>query len=153
MMDAMLYGSAPAPLGAASAREAADRGMALLKSWLSPEQFRKFEREHQFDVIGNATRRRYRIIEGRVQNVFLLDARGNIEHGLCFAPSGDLVAGDVMLAQKIALETDEESALRVANRFDDVCWRASWGDLAPGLEPVAVVHTQLPAGTWRRIMI
>ncbi|HEX4041773.1 MAG TPA: hypothetical protein VHY10_08745, partial [Xanthobacteraceae bacterium] len=36
MMDAMLYGSAPAPLGAASAREAADRGMALLKSWLSP---------------------------------------------------------------------------------------------------------------------
>ncbi len=37
--------------------------------------------------------------------------------GWCFAPKGYLVAGDVMLAQKIALETDERGALAVANRF------------------------------------
>jgi hypothetical protein len=30
---------------------------------------------------------------------------------------GDLVPGDVMLAQKIALETDELAALAVAKRF------------------------------------
>jgi hypothetical protein len=35
--------------------------------------------------------------------------------GLCFMPLGRLVAGDVILAQKIALETDERSALKVAN--------------------------------------
>ena len=34
----------------------------------------------------------------------------------CFVPDGDLVAGDVMLAQKIALETNERSALSVAHR-------------------------------------
>jgi hypothetical protein len=33
---------------------------------------------------------------------------------VCFAPVGALVQGDVMLAQKIALETDEQSALTVA---------------------------------------
>jgi hypothetical protein len=32
-------------------------------------------------------------------------------------PTGYLVAGDVMLAQKIALETHEFRALAVANRF------------------------------------
>jgi hypothetical protein len=32
-------------------------------------------------------------------------------------PSRRLAAGDVMLAQKIALETCENSALAVANRF------------------------------------
>jgi len=37
--------------------------------------------------------------------------------GLCFVPMGHLVPGDVMLAQKIALETNEVGALAVANRF------------------------------------
>jgi len=32
-------------------------------------------------------------------------------------PLGELVSGDVMLAQKIALETNENAALAVANRF------------------------------------
>jgi len=32
-------------------------------------------------------------------------------------PEGGLVAGDVMLAQKIALETCETSTLALANRF------------------------------------
>jgi hypothetical protein len=34
----------------------------------------------------------------------------------CFVPEGNLVAGDVMLAQKIALETNERAALAVAYR-------------------------------------
>jgi hypothetical protein len=37
--------------------------------------------------------------------------------GWCFVPRGPLVAGDVMLAQKIALETDESGALAVAKNF------------------------------------
>ena len=35
----------------------------------------------------------------------------------CFVPKGNLVPGDVMLAQKIALETDELAALELANKF------------------------------------
>jgi hypothetical protein len=33
----------------------------------------------------------------------------------CFGPQGYLPVGDVMLAQKIALETNEKAALQVAN--------------------------------------
>ena len=49
-------------------------------------------------------------------NVSEIDQRGRMIAGLCFAPEEDLVAGDVMLTQKIA-ETDEWSALAVARRF------------------------------------
>lgn len=35
----------------------------------------------------------------------------------CFAPIGPLVADDVTLAQKIAIETDEAGALQVAKSF------------------------------------
>ena len=37
--------------------------------------------------------------------------------GWCFVPNRHLVPGDVMLAQKIALETNERGALAVANKF------------------------------------
>ncbi len=50
-------------------------------------------------------------------NIHELDGAGRPRVGWCFAPKGHLVAGDVMLAQKIALETDERGALAVANRF------------------------------------
>ena len=37
--------------------------------------------------------------------------------GWCFVPQGRLVPGDVMLAQKIALETSEIRVLSVAMKF------------------------------------
>jgi hypothetical protein len=37
--------------------------------------------------------------------------------GWCFVPNDHLVAVDVMLAQKIGLETDERGALATANNF------------------------------------
>jgi len=52
-----------------------------------------------------------------VPRLIELDGAGRPRVGWCFAPNGHLVAGDVMLAQKIALETDERGALAVANRF------------------------------------
>jgi len=51
-------------------------------------------------------------------NVCELDDAGLPQSGWCFVPNVHLVTGDVMLAQKIALETDERAALAVANRFD-----------------------------------
>ena len=36
----------------------------------------------------------------------------------CFGPVGNLPLGDVMLTQKLALETNEQAALAVANRFE-----------------------------------
>jgi hypothetical protein len=49
-------------------------------------------------------------------NVCELDSIGRPLVGRCFVPKDNLVAGDVMLAQKIALETNERGALSVAHR-------------------------------------
>ena len=93
------------------------RGLHLMRDWLSPDQRAEFDDKGSFDVVGCHSGKRYRIYRGTAQNVFELDDAGWLIVGLCFMPSGELVAGDVMLAQKIALETDESTALAVANRF------------------------------------
>jgi len=89
----------------------------LLKEWLSLEQLAQYETHRYFDVIGRQSGKRYRIRYGTGMNITQIGSRGNVEAGLCFVPREPLVAGDVMLAQKIALETDEWSALAVAKRF------------------------------------
>jgi hypothetical protein len=93
------------------------RGLRLLRNWLSPKQREDFDRSGYFDVVGCDSRTRYRIRFGTAMNVHELDEIGNFRMGWCFVPDGSLVAGDVMLAQKIALETSEYAALSVAKRF------------------------------------
>lgn len=95
---------------------AVERGEKLLRDWLSPEQLAQYERDRRFEVIGCHSKRRYRIRQSSSYNVELLRADGTVEEDICFVPQGELVMGDVMLAQKIALETDEKGALAVANR-------------------------------------
>ena len=60
---------------------------------------------------------------GSIANVQEVDFEGCYGPFLCFAPGGYLVPGDVMLAQKIALETDELATLAVANRLAPVARR------------------------------
>ena len=93
------------------------RGLELLKEWLSPEQLALYETKSYFEVIGCHSGKRYRITRASSMNIHELDDTGRPLVGWCFAPKGCLVAGDVMLAQKIALETDERGALTVANKF------------------------------------
>src|ERR1700752_1593387 len=83
------------------------RGLGLLKEWLSPEQFAQYEAKSYFEVTGCHSGKRYRINRGTSMNVHELDGAGRPSVGWCFVPEGYLVAGDVMLVQKIALETDE----------------------------------------------
>lgn len=52
-----------------------------------------------------------------MSNVVRIDEAGQPETGWCFVPESALAAGNVMLAQKIALETDEMSVLALANRI------------------------------------
>jgi hypothetical protein len=103
-----------------SCTEAERRGVRLLKEWLSPEQLAQFETRRYFDVVGRHSGKRYRIRYGTATNIHQLNRAGHPEAGWCFVPGESLVAGDVMLAQKIALETDEASALAVARRFTPV---------------------------------
>ena len=93
------------------------RGMKLLLENLSPPQRQQFIRSGYFCVIGGETGRRYRINRGRQINVHQLDNNGLPTCTWCFYPEGGLVVGDVMMAQKLALELFENSALAKANRM------------------------------------
>jgi hypothetical protein len=93
------------------------RGRRLLRDWLSTSQRDQFDSNGYFDVIGCDTGKTYRIYYDRAMNVHELDEAGRPKMGWCFLPQGNLVAGDVMLTQKIALETSEVGALMVAERF------------------------------------
>lgn len=92
------------------------RAITLLKEWLSPKQCACYERFRYFDVVGSDTGTRYRIHHGTQANIEQLSHTGQRVCKWCFVPDGNLVAGDVMLAQKIALETNERGALSVAHR-------------------------------------
>jgi hypothetical protein len=101
--------------------EAMARGWEILKANLSPTQLEEFEAgpegRRSFHVVGQSGCF-YRVCEGTSQNVVTISDKGRPEQGLCFLPEGDLVPGDVMLAQKVALELNEQAALKVAIPFD-----------------------------------
>ena len=107
----------PQPVLGSRYREREARGLELLKEWLSSEQSVQYDAKSYFEVIGCHSGKRYRISHGNSMNIHELDGAGHPCVGWCFVPKGYLVAGDVMLAQKIALETDERGALTVANKF------------------------------------
>jgi hypothetical protein len=94
-----------------------ERGIRLLREWLTPDQLESFDRTKSFIVVGCDSGRSYRITFGVQQNVYEIDQGGSEVTGLCFMPEGYLVTGDVMLSQKISLETNEMAALKVARRF------------------------------------
>jgi hypothetical protein len=98
-----------------NAREA--RGLKLLKEWLAPAQLSQYDANGFFEVTGCDSGKRYRIHYGAAMNVVEIDEAGRVRAGWCFIPKACLVAGDVMLAQKIALETDERAALAIAKNF------------------------------------
>jgi hypothetical protein len=93
------------------------RSLDLLRSWLSPVQRKQLVEMGYFEVVGVATGKQYRIYPGAGMNVCEVDEKGRPMLGLCFLPLGELPIGDVMLAQKIALENFESSALAVAKTF------------------------------------
>jgi hypothetical protein len=97
-------------------RRAEEKGLSLLRSWLTTDQAQQWDCRRHFDVIGSDTGTRYRIRYGAAMNIDQLNSDGKLVAQWCFAPQGNLVVGDVMLAQKIALETMEGDALSKANR-------------------------------------
>jgi hypothetical protein len=88
-----------------------------LRQWLSPVQRAQFAEKGYFEVVGGDTGKRYRIYAGAATNVCKVDENGHLTLGLCFLPMGELPIGDVILSQKIALESSESRALAVARRF------------------------------------
>jgi hypothetical protein len=95
--------------------EAEKKAMVLLRSWLTPAQDEQWAARREFDVVGCDTGTRYRVTYRAVMNVHQLDPDGRTLAQWCFAPEGGLTPGDILLAQKIALETMEREALALAN--------------------------------------
>jgi hypothetical protein len=111
----------------------ATRALRLLRSWLTPEQRAQLDAEGYFEVIGSHTGKRYRIYyktstnvyEKTSTNVYELAAGGEPVVGWCFSPVPKVPVGDVMLAQKIALELRELNTLALANNFTTARWPPS----------------------------
>jgi hypothetical protein len=98
-------------------REAEEKGLVLLSSWFTPEQAAQLMSRREFEVVGSDTGTRYRITtKPGGMNVHELDGTGRTVMRWCFGPAGLAVSGDILLAQKIALETMEEQARAIANR-------------------------------------
>jgi hypothetical protein len=103
------------------------RGLRLLRENLTASQREQYDRRRHFDVIGGQTGRRYRVYDMNSINVDELDSAGRCVRKLCFQPEGLLVPGDVLLAQKLALELYELEALRIANAYPSHHSRFSYG--------------------------
>ena len=97
-----------------SARE---RGRRLLVANLTPVQRKQYSIFGHFDVLGGETGHRYRIRHGDALNIEEYDRNGTYLSRWCFLPVGNLVLGDVLLAQKLALELFESDTRAVANRY------------------------------------
>jgi hypothetical protein len=112
----VLFDEPRATVGYTGKPDPAEKAMALLENWLTPEQRECFRANRHFMVVGSVSKKTYRIDIGQVFNVHQLDVTGYPIRRLCFVPDNTQHVGDVMLAQKIMLETDEDRALRIANK-------------------------------------
>jgi hypothetical protein len=59
-------------------RLAEEKGLSLLRSWLTPEQDEQWSRDNAFDVVGCDTGTRYRITDSASMNVIELDKDGRL---------------------------------------------------------------------------
>ena len=112
--------------------EAEKRGMDLLVENLSEKQTVQWIEHNWFEVIGNSSGKTYRLHKARQLNILRYDRKGLPEACYCFLPSNGVVLGDVLLGQKLALETDEKKTLRIANKFGPEQCRAALSGLAAG---------------------
>jgi hypothetical protein len=107
-------------------RDARTRGKHLLRSNLSAVQLRELDALNYFEVTGGASGIHYRIHNSANINVDELDADRKVVCKLCFSPQGSLVRGDILLAQKLALELFECDALAIATRHPVAQFAPHW---------------------------
>jgi hypothetical protein len=93
------------------------RAEALLRGCLTDEQREDLEKKDCFylrTIAKDGAERRYRIDRSTHGNVKLLDKDNRIIGAYCVQPTG-VPTEDAMLAQKLWLETDEETFRKKAN--------------------------------------
>lgn len=94
---------------------AEQRAQELLESHLSATQLAQFSALGWFEVTGSDTGTCYVIRNFTSVNIDQLNSSGECVKRWCFGPQGYLATGDVLLAQKLALECFESQALERAH--------------------------------------
>lgn len=97
-------------------KETAAKAEKLLREWLSPVQLEQYDRDKSFTVVGSDTGRVFRIRSAYSHGIDELGAAGDVLGTYCVVPEGAPALGDIMLAQKVMLETGEKATLKKANR-------------------------------------
>jgi hypothetical protein len=97
---------------------AADRAKEVLLEHLTPQQRETVEKHGWFTIEGGKSKKLYRIIAGGVAgNIEELDAKGEKAMArYCCHLDGSYPASDHHLTQKLMLEWDEETFLKLANK-------------------------------------
>lgn len=91
------------------------RALDLLKQILTETQLAAFEKDECIPVDASSGKK-YVIKKGRAGNVFSIKD-GKLVEKYCIHPrDSEVPEADVMLAQKLILETNEEEFLRIANK-------------------------------------
>lgn len=98
--------------------DAIARANALLERHLSEWQLSLLKGRGWFIATGNETGRRYRIRRGWVGNVDVIDDDNNVSGKYCIHPACLIPTGDLMLLQKLMIESDERRFLATANKLD-----------------------------------
>jgi hypothetical protein len=100
---------------AKEAEEREKKALILLQLVLNEQQKKELKEKNYFEV-GVVGGKKYRIKKGQCRNIQELDDKtGNVKRTLCFHPQDNLHDYDAMAIQKLALESMEEEALKVAN--------------------------------------
>ena len=94
-------------------QEARQRAEELLFLMLSPEQQKQYKEKGYFETEVNDNR--YRLYKGRSGNIKKLNKQGREEVSLCVHPVEWTPDEDTLLAQFLALHSDEASLLGTAN--------------------------------------
>ena len=94
-----------------------DRALELLRSLLTDEQWASYQDKGWFEVRGRSGRRWRVRNRGQSGNIDLMPEIGEERDATyCAHPPGGLPDADAHAAQMLALVTDDEAFLRVANR-------------------------------------
>lgn len=97
-------------------KEADGRALRLLRQFLTSEQAQELDAHGHIHVTGQ-DRLTYRIVLKGHHNVFLIRDGRAVEE-FCVVSRDSLPLHDLMLAQKLMLETDLQGFMRIANRWD-----------------------------------
>lgn len=95
-------------------KEAEARAETLLVENLRLQQRNDYLEKRHFDVVGRSGTR-YRVHRGTVGNIDVVGKDGVVRHRLCGHPQ-DVPVSDVLLAQKLMLEHDDNDFVKRCNR-------------------------------------